>query len=122
MEIIALLVALMFVYWFGRKHGRTKEALLYNEKMVGRTILEDLIRRAWYGAQIIARDDQDPKERKRAEKNYRMLDETYTYSEKRFELPMSIARLSELAKVWDECSNKQKEETHRWQRFLRDSS
>ena len=118
---VAIVIALILIYNWGRKRIKAIAAEYHKEKMKDKTVLEELIRKAWYG-NFIAREHPTPEQKEMLEKEYDILDATYTYSEKRFELPITVARLSELAKLWDESTEAQKASVHRWLDFLSVSS
>lgn len=122
---VAIVIALILIYKWGVKRIHAISVAYHKEKMGDKTVLEELIKKAWYGVQVVikdARKDSDPYKKAIAENDYRVLDETYIYPEKRFELPMTIARLSELAKIWDNTTEEEKEALHDWLNFLSASS
>lgn len=115
---VATLVVLILVYkiykW-GWREAMAKE----KERTAHWTIMHQLIHKAEYGAQLIAMHESDSGKKKRAERYYNKI---HFWHDSLLDLPVTMARLSEFARAWDEGTDEQRKHVDDWQSFLAESS
>ncbi len=112
---IAILVLIYNIYKWGWRQAMAAE----KARMADWVILHQLVHKAEYGAKLVAMHDKDTNKKKRADRYYKKI--RYWHGST-LTLPVSIARLNEFAKAWDEGTEEQREDVDQWQHFLDQSS